>query len=95
MRVITKKRIEGFQKKFSDSVASLDAWYRTVKAARWRNFAELRQDFPSADQAGRRTVFNIALNRYRLIARINYKGQRVYVLAILTHKEYDREKLKK
>jgi mRNA interferase HigB len=38
---------------------------------------------------GRRTVFNIAGNKYRLIARVNYQTQRVFVLYILTHAEYD------
>ena len=34
-------------------------------------------------------VFNIAGNHFRLIARINYRVQAVYILKILTHKEYD------
>jgi len=35
-------------------------------------------------------VFNIGGNKYRLIARIDYRGQQVFILYILTHKEYDK-----
>jgi mRNA interferase HigB len=36
-------------------------------------------------------VFNVAHNRYRLIAAVHYNTQIVYTLMILTHKEYDRD----
>ena len=45
--------------------------------------------YRNADLVGRRTVFNIAGNKYRLIARVNYFTQRVFVLYLLTHSEYD------
>ena len=32
---------------------SLRTWYKVVNAAGWRDFAELRQGFPSADQVER------------------------------------------
>jgi mRNA interferase HigB len=75
--------------------ASLRTWVQQTRAARWRNFAELRKTFPSADQvtvaSGRPVVvFNIAHNRYRLIAAVHSNTQIVYTLMILTHKEYSR-----
>ncbi len=35
-------------------------------------------------------MFNIAGNKYRLIARVNYQSQRVFVLYLFTHAEYDK-----
>jgi mRNA interferase HigB len=32
----------------------------------------------------------MAGNKHRLIARVNYRTQRVFVLYIMTHAEYDR-----
>ncbi len=39
-------------------------------------------------------MFNIAGNKYRLVARINYDYQLVNVRAVLTHQEYDNESWK-
>lgn len=35
-------------------------------------------------------MFNIKGNSYRLIARVNYRTQRVFILHILTHADYDK-----
>lgn len=59
-------------------------------SASWRSLAEVKQVYPHADQVGRRTVFNISGNQFRLIARLNYRVQAVYILAILTHAEYSK-----
>ena len=80
MRVISRKATREFGKEHSDSVPSLSNWIGISRKAKWQNFTELRQDFGSADQVGRRTVFNIAGNKYRLIARVNYRTQKVFIL---------------
>jgi mRNA interferase HigB len=51
---------------------------------------EMSQVYRNADLVGQRTVFNIAGNKYRLIARVNYQTQRVFVLCILSHAEYEK-----
>jgi mRNA interferase HigB len=61
-----------------------------VKGQRFSNFAELKTLFSSADQVANKTVFNIGGNKYRLIAAIHYNRNRVYIRAILTHREYDK-----
>jgi mRNA interferase HigB len=61
-----------------------------MKVQRFSNFAELKAFFPSADQVANKTVFNIGGNKYRLIAAFHYNRGRVYIRAILTHREYDR-----
>jgi Uncharacterized protein conserved in bacteria len=69
-------------------------WYRVTKRARWTNLADVREDFRHADVVCDLTVFNIAGNKYRLIAAIKYRWQVVYIRHILTHFEYNREKWK-
>lgn len=95
MRVISIKRIKEFISQHSDAEASLLAWHDTIVAGTWANFADLKNTFKSADTVGERTVFNIAHNRYRLIAGIHYNKKRVFVLHILTHKEYDKGEWKR
>lgn len=68
----------------------LRAWRSVVQASRWANPAQLKEQFGNASTVGDwRTVFNIAGNKYRLVADVRYDLGRVYIRRILTHKEYD------
>jgi len=90
MRIIKRGALVQFWREHLDAKSSLESWYAVVRKADWKTPAELKQVYSNADLVGRRTVFNIAGNKYRLIARVNYQTQRVFVLYILTHVEYDR-----
>lgn len=90
MRVISHRAIVETARRHPDAGAALDNWYRITRRARWQHLGEVRKDFPHADLAGNLTVFNIKGNRYRLIARIIYSTEKVFVRGVLTHAEYDR-----
>jgi mRNA interferase HigB len=90
MRVIKRGALVEFWQNHPDARASLESWYGVVRQANWKMPADLKHVYRNADLVGRRTVFNIAGNKYRLIARVNYYTQRVFVLHLLTHAEYDR-----
>jgi len=94
MHVITRKRLNEFADKHPDAETALSRWYRIVRKTDFPSFAELRQAFPSADQVGKLTVFNIGGNKIRLIAAIHYNRKRLYIRAVLTHEEYDQSKWK-
>lgn len=94
MHVISFRRIRQFFSTHRDAESSLTAWYKTTKKANWQNLAELKQVYPAADLVGRYVVFNIKGNKYRLIARIVYRSQTLFVVAVLTHEEYDLGKWK-
>jgi mRNA interferase HigB len=89
--VISRKAIREFGGKYSDAREPLAAWFTAVTNADWKNTAEVRQTFKDADFVGDKVIFNIAWNRYRLIAYITYRVRTVYIKAIITHKEYDKE----
>ena len=95
MRVISKKKVSDFIEGNLESKASLENWYRIVSKSDFANFAELRLTFPSADQVSDLTVFNISGNKFRLIAAIHYNRQILYVRAILSHTEYNKNKWRK
>ena len=59
--------------------------------AKWRSLADVRVHYRSADLVGRLLIFNLLHNRYRLIVRENFRGQALFVKAVLTHAEYDRK----
>jgi mRNA interferase HigB len=71
MRIIKRSVLEEFWQKHADAKASLESWYAVVRGANWKTPADLKQVYHNADLVGRRTVFNIAGNKYRLIARAN------------------------
>jgi mRNA interferase HigB len=90
MRVIKRGTLEQFWLKHPDARPSLESWYAVVRKADWTTPAAMKQVYPNADIYGRRTIFNIAGNKYRLIARVNYRAQRIFVLYVLTHGQYDK-----
>lgn len=94
MHIITRKRLNEFAERHPDTKMALQHWYELMKAGRFGSFSELRAIFPSADQVGKLTVFNLGGNRVRLIAAIHYNRQKVYIRAVLTHNEYDEGKWK-
>lgn len=94
MRIISKRKLREFWEKHPDAKDPLLDWYNIVRKAPWQNLADVRESFRHADPIGDCTIFNIRWNNYRLITVIRYKGQQVYTLHVLTHKEYDKEKWK-
>lgn len=94
MHVISRKRLNEFAEEHSEAKASLAHWYQLIERGHFTNFVELRTVFPSADQVGKLTVFNIGGNKIRLIAAIHYNRRKVYVRAVLTHAEYNEQRWK-
>lgn len=94
MHVISKKRLIEFYKIHPTSKSSLLKWFQEIKKGSFRNIEEIRLLYPHADKVGRRTVFNIGGNDFRLISRVNYLTQKVFVVCVLTHAEYDKNQWK-
>jgi mRNA interferase HigB len=96
MRIIKPSTLRKFWAVHPEAEASLRNWIGLTKSASWQNFSDVRKTFPSADKvivaSGRSVVvFNIAHNRYRLIAATHFNTHIVFTLMILTHSEYDRD----
>lgn len=91
MRVIALRRLRGHWQRRGrgDSEQPLKAWHVIASAASWRHFADVKVQFGTASAVGERVVFNIAGNKYRLVAYINYDFHMVYVRFVGTHREYD------
>jgi mRNA interferase HigB len=94
MHVITRKRLNEFAVLHPTARSALANWYQVMKKNTFGSFVEVRRWFPSADQVGKFTVFNIGGNKARLIAAIHYNRGKVYIRQVLTHKEYDDGKWK-
>jgi mRNA interferase HigB len=94
MHVITRSRLIQFSDQHPDARVSLLVWYKIISVSAFGDFVELRQIFPSADQVGNFTVFNIGGNKFRLIALIDYNYRKIFIRYVLTHAEYDKNRWK-
>ncbi len=99
MHVVTEKHLNGAASKYPDAAKEVMAWRKIAKAARWRNFGEIRQVFKDADHVDGYVIFNIRENRYRLITIIHYSREKdgriteghIYIRSFLTHRQYDNQ----
>ena len=70
-------------------------WFRLTSLATWRNFADVKATFGQTDRvkvgSGQTvSVFDVGGNKFRLVAFVSYAKGKVYVLRVMTHKEYDK-----
>jgi mRNA interferase HigB len=98
MRVISRSRLKAFWEMpvHAGSDGPLKAWYAHVSNRRteWHSWGDLKAEFGTASSVGNCVVFNIGGNKYRLATRVLYPSQKVFVLKVMTHKEYDEDKWK-
>ncbi len=91
MRVIAKKTLRVFWEKHRNCEQQLKTWYEETVESVWVSPNDIRKDYPSASfLTDNRVVFNIKGNTYRLIVKINYKYQMVWIRFVGTHAEYDK-----
>jgi len=96
MRVISKARLRQFWEGLRHRPAEgpLRAWHTHVsnRTIAWQNWADVKADLRSASLIGNCVVFNIGGNKFRLVTRILYRSQKVFILKVMTHAEYDSNK---
>ena len=91
MRVIAKKILREFWEKLKDCEQQLKSWYQEASSAEWKNSNEIKLEYPTASIIGdNRVVLNIKGNAYRLIIKINFDYQMIWIRFIGTHAEYDK-----
>lgn len=96
MRIIARRTLREFVAARASSrdraalKTALDAWFHEAHRARWKSSAEVKRLYATASiiSAGR-VVFNIAGNKYRLVAAIDYEKGIVWIKWLGTHRDYD------
>lgn len=93
MRIIAKRTLQNFWEKQPKSKQQLLSWYQVFEKNEFKNTNDVKFIFGTADFIGdSKIIFNICGNHYRLIIKINYVTQIVYIRFIGTHEEYDKLK---
>jgi mRNA interferase HigB len=84
LRIIAKKFLSDFWETHPDSEQQLEAWFQETAKA-------IKIEYPSASfLPGNRIVFNIKGNQYRLVVKINYDYQIIWIGFIGTPAAYDK-----
>lgn len=91
MIIANKELLDDFVQSHAQAANPLNRWIEVVKAAQWRNHAELKGAFPSADYVKNgRYVFNIGGNNYRVVTVVIFIGGVMNIRFVGTHPEYDK-----
>lgn len=86
MRVISKWVLREFWELHPDCTQQLKSWYQEMDNTNLRNPTDIKTSYPSASfLANNRVVFNIKGNKYRLIVKVAYKHQIIWIIFIGTH----------
>ena len=93
MKVIKRKQLVDFYNLpgRGDSERALLRWFQLASESEWRHINDIKDDVLSVDYVGnKRYVFNICGNKYRLVCKINFSAQYIFVRFIGTHSEYEK-----
>jgi len=91
MRIIAKRTLISYYQDNASSKKSLEAWFKEVEDSDWEKPGDVIKDYPFADViTGKRFVFNIKGNNFRLVADIEFKLKIVFIVWIGTHANYDK-----
>lgn len=95
MEIYGHAAIAEFTRKHAAARKPLRRFLEIAQRAEWPHFVAVKQSFPAIDYAPATgsLIFDIGGNKFRLIARVDFEEQVLYIQRILTHEEYDRENL--
>lgn len=90
MRIITKRTLKEFWEVHPDCNEALLSWYKVAKQAKWKNFNEVKAQFRICKILGQdRVIFKIKGNKNRLVVKITFTNQIIWIRFIGTHSNYD------
>ena len=91
MWIVKRKTLQDYWLKHRNCEQYLKEWFHIAKKAHWNSIADIKKLYPSADLVGSdKVVFNVKGNHYRLIVKINFKHNKIWIKFIGTHAEYDK-----
>jgi mRNA interferase HigB len=90
VRIIAKTRLMQLARPWPEARQSVCDWHDLAEAARWPTPNSILASDPTASiLANRRVVFNVLGNRFRLVVKVDYVEQKLFIRFFGTHKQYD------
>lgn len=91
MKVLVKKTILHYIKKYPKAETQLLVWFNEISKHAFSNFNELKKVYGNASIVNtNRVVFNIKGNDFRLVVSANFTQAACYVIWFGTHDEYNK-----
>ena len=89
MKVVGRKVLTDFADRHADVRSKIEAWFWEAEEANWRVPQDIKARYSSASFfSGNRVVFNLKGKKYRLLTKVSYDRQIVFVVKLGTHAEY-------
>ena len=90
MRIIAVNTIREYWEKYPNTEQSLRAWVQEIEQSNWESPLALKLKYRNASiLTGKRVIFNINGNKFRLIVDIEYRLKIIFVVWFGSHAEYD------
>ena len=88
--MISRRALREFWERTPAAEAALLEWYAAAREARWADPMDVKAAHATASiLKARRVVFNIMGNQFRLVVKINYARQILFIRFVGTHAAYD------
>lgn len=100
MKIKNLDRITDFSRKHPNAEKPLKRWVDIARSADWANILEVRLTWKKAravrmPSEAMATIFDIGGTSFRLITKMKYKANSIYIEKVLTHQEYDKSEWQK
>ena len=91
MRIIARRTLREFwESGHADAQQPLKAWFAEASRATWTSMVAIKRRYPSASVIdAERVVWNIGGNRYRMVGKLWFPGQTIWIKFVGTHRQYD------
>jgi mRNA interferase HigB len=95
VKVYGEAAIARFARKHAASRKPLQRFSEIARAATWPHVPAVKLTFATVDYAPSTgtLIFDIGGNKYRLVARVDFEEEVLYIESVMTHEEYGREDL--
>ena len=91
MRIIARSTLQKFWESHNESEQFLKSWYHEISSSEYNCPNDIIYKYPKASVlTDNRIVFRIKWNDYRIVVKVNYDYQILWIRFIWTHAEYDK-----
>lgn len=90
-RIFSKGTLRDYWERHPGTEHHLKTWFETAIKSKWKSPSDVKETFGNASilKEGR-IVFNIKGNSFRLVAKIKYEKEWLFIRFIGTHQEDDK-----